>query len=270
MMVHGDRWRLTASQAESYERFKVPRLFSPMAAQFLGYVPLRAGHRVLDLACGTGVVARLAARRVAPSGSVTGLDLNPHMLAVAARRRADEGVAVRWRAGDAAALPFPDACFDVALCQQGLQFFPDRFSALGEMRRVLVPGGVVAACVFGAPSAYNAALAEALARHANREVAARSLAPFALADAVALRDAMAKAGLRDIELNAAVLTRRIEPTQEWLLQDSAGLPYAAVLAEMEPQTRAVLVREIAGRLKAFWEREAFMVPVALHVALARK
>src|SRR5262245_8334644 len=85
-MGQGDHWRLTARQADSYERIKVPRLFAPMAVQFLTHVPLQAGDRVLDVACGTGIAARLAARRVAPGGRVAGLDLNPDMLAVASSR----------------------------------------------------------------------------------------------------------------------------------------------------------------------------------------
>jgi SAM-dependent methyltransferase len=269
-MDHGNTWHLTAGQTESYERIKVPRLFGPMTGRFLEHVPLRPGQRVLDVACGTGIVARLAAPRVAPSGRVTGLDMNADMLAVAAARTAIEGSTISWRQGDAAALPFPAACFDVVLCQQGLQFFPDRARALEEMRRVLVPGGTVALCVFGAPSAYNAALAAGLARHADDRVARRSLAPFALADAAYLLTALMEADLRDVEMHRAMLMRRVEPTQEWLLQDSAGLPYGTTLADMEPATRAALMREIAAGLREFWEREAFMVPTPLNVVVARK
>lgn len=269
-MEQGDRWKLTPGQAESYERVKVPRLFGPMAVQFLRHVALVPGQRVLDVACGTGVVTRLAASRVAPSGAVTGLDLNADMLAVAEAQSVPQPARVDWRQGDAAALPFPEASFDVVLCQQALQFFPDRVLALREMRRVVVPGGMVALCVFGAPSAYNAALAEGLFRHADDRVGKRSLAPFALADAAGLRALVEESGLREIEMRAAAMMRRVEPTQEWLLQDSAGLPYAAALADMEPATRATFVREIAARLREFWEGDAFMVPTASHVVLARK
>jgi ubiquinone/menaquinone biosynthesis C-methylase UbiE len=269
-VIDGNRWQLTARQAESYERVKVPRLFGPMAARFLERIPLRPGQRVLDVACGTGIVARLAASQVGPSGSVTGLDLNADMLAVASGAAAAHAVPVHWRQGDAAALPFPDACFDAVLCQQGLQFFSDRALALREMRRVAVSGGIVAVCVFGPPSAYNAALAEGLGRYSDEETARRCLAPFALADERQLRSVMAEAGLHAIEMHATVLERRVEPTQEWLLQDSAGLPYAPVLADMEAATRAAFMREIAARLKEFWERDAFVVPTPLNVALARK
>lgn len=82
-MAEQDRWQMSGSEAEAYDQYKVPRLFEPLARLFLDRVPLRVGSRVLDVACGSGVVARLAAPRVAPSGKVVGLDLNEEMLAVA-------------------------------------------------------------------------------------------------------------------------------------------------------------------------------------------
>jgi ubiquinone/menaquinone biosynthesis C-methylase UbiE len=96
---------------------------------------------VLDVACGTGIVARLAADRVSPGGSVTGLDLNPGMLSVARSFSPTLDVGLEWREGSAMALPFANASFNVVLCQQGLQFFPDRLAALREMHRVLAPNG---------------------------------------------------------------------------------------------------------------------------------
>ena len=98
---------------------------------------------MLDVACGTGTVARLAAARVGSAGAVTGVDLTPGMLAVARRIEA-EGAPIDWQEASADRLPLPDASADVALCSLGLQFFPDRPAALREMRRVLIPGGRLA------------------------------------------------------------------------------------------------------------------------------
>jgi len=107
---------------------------------------LCAGEAVLDLACGTGVVARLAANRVAP-GPVTGLALNAGMLAVA--RSVPGGETISWMEGSALDLPFGNESFDVVLCQLGLQFFPDQPKALREMRRVTRPAGRIATSVYG-------------------------------------------------------------------------------------------------------------------------
>jgi ubiquinone/menaquinone biosynthesis C-methylase UbiE len=123
---------------ELYEQALVRPLFQPWAGPLLDDVALVAGDRLLDVACGTGIVARVAAERLGGTGTVVGVDLNPAMLAVA-RRQGPEG---EWREGSAEALPlFENERFDVVVCQQGLQFFPDRPAAVREMRRALVPGG---------------------------------------------------------------------------------------------------------------------------------
>src|SRR5687767_12566054 len=112
-----------ASFPEMYERLLVGPLFRPFAELTVERAQLRAGDRVLDVACGTGIVARLAKNRVGDGGTVVGVDLSPPMIAVA---RSIEP-SVEWREGDACALPVRDPeRFDVVMCQQGLQFFPDK------------------------------------------------------------------------------------------------------------------------------------------------
>src|SRR4051794_4440488 len=123
--------------AEAYERVQVPAIFTGWATDLVSIADLRAGERILDVACGTGIVARLAAPRVAPAGHVVGVDVNAAMLTVARAQPQPAGAVIEWHQGDAAALPFPDAAFDVVLCQQGLQHMADRGAAVREMRRVL-------------------------------------------------------------------------------------------------------------------------------------
>src|SRR5262245_42240190 len=122
--------------AEIYEHHMVPAIFGPWAEDLLGLAVPQAGERVLDVACGTGVVARLAAQSVGPSGTVVRLDLNPGMLMVARTLRLPPSAQIEWREGNVSAISLPDGAVDLVLCQQGLQFFPDRPGALREMRRV--------------------------------------------------------------------------------------------------------------------------------------
>lgn len=136
-----EQFQVSGNAAEHYERYIVPTIFIPWSTDLLERAALQPGERVLDVACGTGVVARHAAQQVGSDGTVTGLDLNPVMLEVARTQAASSDAVVEWHQGDAGALPFDDAAFDVVLCQQGLQFFPDKVKALREMHRVLVPGG---------------------------------------------------------------------------------------------------------------------------------
>jgi ubiquinone/menaquinone biosynthesis C-methylase UbiE len=130
--------------AEMYERFFVPAMFAPWARVLLEYAAPQPGERVLDLACGTGVVARHVAPRIGATGRLIALDLRPGMLAVARSLPAPSGAAIEWREGDAVALDLPADSFDLVVCQQGLQFFSDRAAAVREMQRVLAPGGRLA------------------------------------------------------------------------------------------------------------------------------
>lgn len=130
-----------ASFPQMYERWLVGPLFRPWAEVTFEEVKLSPGHRVLDIACGTGIVARVAKERLGAIGYVAGIDISPDMLAVARTVAPD----IDWREGNASALPLRDGeQFDVVVCQQGLQFFPDKPAAVAEMRRVLARSGTLA------------------------------------------------------------------------------------------------------------------------------
>jgi ubiquinone/menaquinone biosynthesis C-methylase UbiE len=136
------------SPAETYEKYMVPTLFAPWAAQLVQRVKPEPGERVLDVACGTGIVARTVAPMVAPGGTVEGLDLSPEMLAVARTTANGTGLQIRWHEGAAEKLPFPEESFDLVLCQFALMFFTNRSTALTEMARVLNESGRLGIAVF--------------------------------------------------------------------------------------------------------------------------
>src|ERR1700751_727028 len=148
-MAQHEAWQVGGRAAEIYHRYLVPAIASLRATDLIYRAAPRPGERVLDVACGTGVVARLAAERMG-SGRVVGLDINAGMLAVAQSLPSVATRPIEWQEGSALALPFSDDAFDLILCQFGLQFFPDKPAALGEMRRVLAPSGRVALRGFNA------------------------------------------------------------------------------------------------------------------------
>jgi ubiquinone/menaquinone biosynthesis C-methylase UbiE len=145
-----DRYELDGSAPELYQRYLVPAVTAVWAADLLARISLRPGERVLDVACGTGVVARGAAEQVRASGSVAAIDLSSAMLEVARRLDPPPGAPIIWQEASALELPYEEASFDVVLCQLGLQFVPDPGAALREMRRVLVAGGRLGLSVYSA------------------------------------------------------------------------------------------------------------------------
>jgi ubiquinone/menaquinone biosynthesis C-methylase UbiE len=192
MTTTTESFHLPSSACEAYEARFVPRLFAPWATRLVRAVAMSPGQRILDVACGTGIVARTVAERFPGRMRVTGVDLNPNMLAVA-RAIAP---AIEWREGDAGALPFDDASFDVVLCQSAMMFFPDVDRALREMARVVARDGIVAVQVWGSlgiQPAYSILVAIA-ARHAGPDALRLLSTYWSLGDVEAFQARMHAAG----------------------------------------------------------------------------
>lgn len=186
------------SPAEVYDRLFVPALFGPWGHTLCELAGVEPGHRVLDVACGTGACAVAVAERLAGTGRVDGLDVNAEMLAVARRKAAP----VRWHEGRAEELPFEADTFDRVLSQFAFMFFDDPPQALREMVRILRPGGrlVVAVCDGIDHSPGYAVLTELLHRLFGHEVADAFRAPFALGDRDRLRTIVQEANLTEAEI----------------------------------------------------------------------
>ena len=182
---------------ENYERYFRSRDRAPSRPELLDTARLRPGERVLDMACGTGVVARLAAEQIGAAGHVTALDVNPGMLAVA--RSVSRRAGIEWREGIAEDTQLPDRTYDAALCQMGLQFFADRGAAVGELFRVLAPGGPLVANVPGPMPPVFRVLQRGIRDHVSPEVAEFMSVVFSLDEARALERAPRRVGLpRDL------------------------------------------------------------------------
>lgn len=214
--------------ATAYEALHVPALFAEWAPHVVDAAHVRAGDRVLDVACGTGVVARAAASRVAPDGSVTGVDANPGMLVVAERL----APRLRWQHGAAESLPFDDDAFDVVLCQFGLMFFRDRRAALRDMTRVLTPGGRMAVAVWESlerSEAYSIEV-ELLERMAGPAAADALRAPFVLGDRTELADLVRSAGVESVTVTTRRGTARFPSVRTMVEADLRGwLPLVGVI-----------------------------------------
>jgi SAM-dependent methyltransferase len=188
--------------AQVYEEFFVPALIKELAAVMIDAAHIRPGDKVLDIACGTGIAARIAAQRVGSSGRVVGLDRNPGMLEVA--RRITTGI--EWRKGNAESLPYTDETFDAVVCQFGLMFFTDRPIALREMMRVLMNNGRLALTVWDRLENIPALAVEAevVERIAGPSAGDDLRAPFILGDRDKLTALLASVGLE----SASISTQR--------------------------------------------------------------
>lgn len=254
--------------ARAYEALHVPSLFGDWAAPVLDAAGVRAGDRVLDLACGTGVVAREAVARVGERGAVAGVDPGVGMLAVAAELAPE----AEFRQGTADALPHPDGAFDVLVSQFGMMFFGDPAVALAEMQRVLVPGGRMAVAVWDAIENFDVypeavALLERLAGPAAGDALR---VPFALGDGAALAARFRAAGLEDVRVTTRESRARFPSVRRMMEAELRGwLPVMGVHLD-ETQIEAILAEaeRALGRYVTPDGRMEFRAPG--HIVTARK
>ncbi|NIR89273.1 MAG: methyltransferase domain-containing protein [Gammaproteobacteria bacterium] len=230
--------------AEAYERLLAPPIFEPWTHRVADAAGIRAGQRVLDVACGTGVLTRTVAQRVVPEGSVVGLDPNPGMLAVA-RRIAPQ---IEWRQGEAESLPYPDDSFDAVVSQFGLMFFTDRVAALREMMRVLAPEGRLAVAVFDSLDnipAY-AAMVAVLQKVVGDGAAHALESPFVLGDAGKLLAVFREAGIASAEMATHHGTEAFPSVKDMVLADVDGwFPFAGIQLDEATLQRLVAESETA-------------------------
>lgn len=212
--------QVTRSAADIYEEFFVSCLFGEWPPRLIAAASVTDGDRVLDVACGTGVLARAAADTVGPSGSVIGVDINPGMLAVAAR----VAPTVDWREAPAEALPFDDSHFDVVMSQFGLMFFTDRTKALAEMWRVLRPGGRLAVAVWDAleKTPGYAAMVDLLADLFDDETADALRSPYNLGDRDELAALADGAGVPGARIDTVDGMARFPSIDDWVHVDVRG------------------------------------------------
>jgi ubiquinone/menaquinone biosynthesis C-methylase UbiE len=212
--------QVTQNGAETYEEFLVPALFQEWAERVVDAAQIETGQHVLDVACGTGVLARAAAKRVGPKGSVIGLDVNEGMLAVAERKAPQ----ILWKQGRAESLPFDDHRFDVVVSQFGLMFFQDRSAAIHEMSRVLVPSGRLAVAVWdkleNTPG--FAALVALLERLFGTKTAETLSAPFSVGNMETLLPLFRNSNLQDVQVTTINGTARFSSIRSWVFIETKG------------------------------------------------
>ncbi len=232
----------TGTAAENYEHYFVPTIGTAVATDLLRIAAITPGERVLDVACGTGVITRAAAASVGASGAVTGVDVAPDMIDVAKSAIPADGVPVEWHVADAAALPLPDAAYDVVVCQMGLMFMEDQPAALREMRRVLAPGGRIVVNTPGSIQPLFELMERAIVQHIGAELGGFVRGVFSMPDPAVLATLLADAGFADPAAEVAVARIVLPPPEEFLWQYVSLTPLAMFVAEAPEAAQAALER----------------------------
>jgi ubiquinone/menaquinone biosynthesis C-methylase UbiE len=267
-------WQLEGSAAELYHRYLVPAITTKWAENILDRARPRAGEAILDLACGTGAVARLAAKRETLA-TIVGLDLNPEMLAVA-RKIPSEGAPVAWVEGSALHLPFASDSFDVVLCQLGLQFFPDQRRALGEIRRVLRGTGRAAISVYSSiertpgAHAFVRALDDVLGADASRI----KRGEHSFLKPGQLETLLNDAGFEHIDVQTVEQTISFPSTLDYVRFQLLATPMTALLKGKTDDEREAIIMLIASKTEslstsAMLDRGRFSFPQEAYIASAK-
>ncbi len=265
-----ERWQISGAASEIYERYIVPAVFGPWAPVLIKLAETKPRQHILDVACGTGVVARKAAELVGTGGKVIGLDLNPGMLNVARLLPPVSGATIEWREADATSLPFEKQTFDVVFCQLGLQYFTDRARALHEMHRVLVPHGRLAAMVWRdikySPGFEE--VAKALEKHVSVDAAKIMHAPFSLGDAEELRRLITNAGFKEVLIKLAIGTVRFPSPEEFVESYVAASPIAAHVANVNDEARKALIQAVKTAIQNYVDDFGIAFPIEANLAVA--
>jgi len=261
-------FQLTGVGPEAYERYMVPIHCVRLAEDLLDRVNVRPRERVVDIACGTGIVSRMAAQRVGQLGRVTGVELNPTMLEVA-RQAAAYFDQIEFVEGDALALPVGDGQFDVAVCQQAIMFIPDRAQAVREMHRVLRPGGRVGLNVFRTPDHVPsfAHLIAALDKHAGAEIADFMRAPFVMESVGQMRALFDQAGFEDIEVTIRVDELRYPSVEHLVRYETLNIPNPEV---HDTAVQRALVEEMERSAAAHVDDQGVVFPVQQFMVVAKR
>jgi ubiquinone/menaquinone biosynthesis C-methylase UbiE len=241
----------TGNSAENYDRDFLPAIAIPVSENLLRAAGLQPGDRVLDVGCGTGLIARCAAKAVGKSGSVAGIDPSQEMLALAASLPVPAGAPIDWHEGDATELPFPDESFDVVLCQLTLMFIEDHLTALREMHRVLARGGRVLINTPGAIQPTFDIMEQSIVEHISPDLAGFVRMVFSMHDPMVHRTLLRDAGFEHVEARIYSVTLDLPAPAEFLWQYINITPMGPFVANAPEAAKNAMEEQVTERWKPY-------------------
>jgi ubiquinone/menaquinone biosynthesis C-methylase UbiE len=269
-MTDGNLFQLSDNAAENYEQISARYILGPWAQVLVRASELKSGEKVLDLACGTGIVSRAAAEQLGACGHITGLDTNPGMLKVAQKIGIKGSCPIEWVEGSACNMPLEDGAFDAVLCQQGLQYFPDQVKAISECYRVLRTGGRACFNIWAAAGPYNEALARAIAMHIGDKEAQQYRKSRDAPDAGSLRRLFEGAGFCKVDVTVKEMLVRLPEIKMFAISHLDGNPISTALNALSQEAQANLARAVAADIAAYADGDDVVVPDSIHLICATK
>ncbi len=258
-------WDKAAADYEGYWGKQI----EPAQRRLLEMAALRPGERVLDIACGTGLITFPAAISVGPHGAVVGTDISGKMVERGREESAKLGLAnVTFQRADAETLDFPESSFDAVLCSLGLMYLPEPIDALRLVRRVLKPGGRLAVTIWGRRDRCGwAGIFPVVDDRVKSEVCPMF---FHLGTGDNLRTALEMAGFSDIQVDRIVKPLDYASAEDALGAAFAGGPVALAYAHFDDDTREEAHAEYLKTIQPYRRGEGYSIPGEFVVALARK
>lgn len=264
-MPEKNTFHLSTTAAENYERQSVPAIFTPMAEATLSAISLPQQAHVLDVACGTGAVARAVAARLIEPSKIVGSDLNPAMVKIAEQSVSSDIHEFEFVTASADKLPFDDGTFEFVFCQHGLQFFPDKPAALTEMRRVTqVKGKLIVTCWAAIPPFFQV-VREVLARHLGEDVAKIAVTPFVWNDAAHISSLIGAAGFECPQPSQLDVDRKLSASPEAMRQGLLTTPNETALLAAGEETLAKIVSEILEGVAQYQDGQMLIMPQQAHL-----
>lgn len=264
-------WQLTKEGAEIYQQIKVPIFFDPLAHAVLKKSPLKPENSVLDIAAGTGTMARIAAEKLNSKGAVTALEINEAMCNVGRSIKSISSSQIVWKQGDAHNLPFNDNSFNVVSCQQGLQFFSDKTKAINEMYRVLIKNGRALITLYPTQAnPYSNALKRILEKFINKKVAAERHTPFSFGDVKEIKNTFSKTHFKNIEIKNLRYTINMPLPENYVMQELISSPIRSHIISLDKNTKFKIVNEVSRELNAYVKGDCLEIPIDSHLVICRK
>lgn len=265
MMPESNKFHLSSSAAEAYQHQKVPSIFAPMAEATLDAIALPRQADVLDVACGTGAVARAVAVRLVEPSRLTGTDLNPAMIEIAQRESPAGPHSFKWAVAPAEAQPFESGTFTLAFCQQGLQFFPDKLAALAEIQRVLGPGGRLILTCWAAVPPFFEIVSEVVGRHIDKIAAKKVVEPFVWNDGNQIRDLLVTAGFDCPAPIPLPVIRHMSAAPDAMREEMLATPNEPALRAAGDAVIDTIVNEVLDGVKGYRSGDFLAMPQQAHL-----